>query len=75
LTDIGSRLPLGADVWQDTWLTLPQDFPADAYIDVFTGARTGARARDGGRLQVGELLADFPIALLECTAAEGGHKG
>jgi (1->4)-alpha-D-glucan 1-alpha-D-glucosylmutase len=75
LTDIGSRLPLGADVWQDTWLTLPQDFPADAYIDVFTGARTGARARDGGRLQVGELLADFPIALLECAAAEGGHKG
>ncbi len=65
LTDHGARLPLGADVWQDTWVEVPRDFPAAAYIDAFTGATVTVSPEDGRRFAVGDLLSEFPIALLE----------
>jgi (1->4)-alpha-D-glucan 1-alpha-D-glucosylmutase len=65
LTDSGARLPMGADVWQDTWVEVPREFPATAYIDTFTGAAVPVSGENGRRIVVGDLLADFPIALLE----------
>jgi (1->4)-alpha-D-glucan 1-alpha-D-glucosylmutase len=65
LTGGGARLPLGPDVWQDTWVEAPQEHPAAAYGNLFTGATAHVSAGDVGRLRVGELLAEFPIALLE----------
>ena len=69
LTDDGARLPLGGEVWQDTWVDVPRDFPAAAYTNLFTGATSGAPLEDGRRMRVGDLLAEFPIALLEAAPA------
>jgi (1->4)-alpha-D-glucan 1-alpha-D-glucosylmutase len=65
LTDNGSRLPLGAEVWEDTWVELPPNLPLGPYRNLLTGAEVGEAARDGRRvLSAGVLLADFPVALL-----------
>jgi (1->4)-alpha-D-glucan 1-alpha-D-glucosylmutase len=69
MTDGGARLPLGGEVWRDTWVEVPRDFPAVAYTNVFTGAVSTASLEDGRRMSVGELLAEFPIALLEAAPA------
>lgn len=50
--------PVGADLWRDTQLTLPEAFRCRRWVNVFTGkvvedAQTAA-----------EVLADFPVALL-----------
>jgi (1->4)-alpha-D-glucan 1-alpha-D-glucosylmutase len=72
LTDGGSRLALGKDAWGTTWLRLPADFPGGPYRDVFTGADIAAHSVDGApALAVGEMLAVFPVALLEAPAAAG----
>lgn len=66
LTDLGARLPLGGEVWSDTCVALPQDFPEGPYHNMFTGAEVGVSRKDGGvALAVGEVLAGFPVALLE----------
>jgi (1->4)-alpha-D-glucan 1-alpha-D-glucosylmutase len=65
LTDDGARLPVGPETWQDTWIEAPRSVSAGAYTDVFTGVRIPAATAKGGRLPVGDLLAEFPIALLE----------
>ena len=65
LTDGGARLPVGSDVWRDTWVEVPRDLPAGAYVHVFTGAAVEVPGGEGRRLSVGDILADFPIALLE----------
>ena len=67
LTDNGARFPLGPDSWQDTWVEVPRDFPAGAYTDLFTGAAMEASAGEGRRLPVRDVLADFPIALMEAA--------
>ncbi|MBI2001206.1 MAG: malto-oligosyltrehalose synthase [candidate division NC10 bacterium] len=66
LTDTGARLPLGREVWGDTWVVLPEEVPRGSYTNLFTGAEVQAVEHDGGaRLAVGDLLAEFPVALLE----------
>jgi len=65
LTDGGTRLPLGPEVWQDTCVELPRDLPAAAYTNLFTGATVKAPADDDRRLRVSDLLADLPIALMD----------
>ena len=65
LTDGGARLPVGSEVWQDTCVELPAELPAAAYADVFTDATLQVAADGARRLQVGDLLADLPVALLE----------
>jgi (1->4)-alpha-D-glucan 1-alpha-D-glucosylmutase len=66
LTDNGARPPLGAAVWADTHVLLPEELAAAAYVDVFTGATVpGAPGGRGRALSVAELLAEFPVALLE----------
>jgi (1->4)-alpha-D-glucan 1-alpha-D-glucosylmutase len=63
-TDGGARLPLGRDVWGDTWVGLPAEL-GGAYVDAFTGAAVAAVPREGGAsLDVADLLAQFPVALM-----------
>jgi (1->4)-alpha-D-glucan 1-alpha-D-glucosylmutase len=68
LTDNGARFPVGPDPWQDTWVEMPRGFPAGAYAHLFTGAVVEASAGDARRLRAGDVLADFPIALMEAVA-------
>jgi (1->4)-alpha-D-glucan 1-alpha-D-glucosylmutase len=60
------RLPLGAEVWQDTGLTLPPGCDAARLRDVLSGVRVGDHTRDG-TISLAELLRDFPVALLYDT--------
>ncbi len=66
LTDNGARLPLGREIWTDTWLTLPRSTASQTYVNRFTGVEIRAAFRDNGPiLPVGDVLAEFPVALLE----------
>jgi (1->4)-alpha-D-glucan 1-alpha-D-glucosylmutase len=68
LTDNGARHPLGHDLWGTTWVALPPELPGGPYLNLFTGTEVGTALSDAGRaLAVGEILADFPVALLEAS--------
>jgi (1->4)-alpha-D-glucan 1-alpha-D-glucosylmutase len=59
------ELPVGPEVWGDTAVPLPDVPPGARYRNVFTGEIVSASSRDGAAvLDVGELLANFPVALL-----------
>jgi (1->4)-alpha-D-glucan 1-alpha-D-glucosylmutase len=65
LTEGGARWPCGAALWGDTHVLLPDPVHA-TYVHVYTGALVRPASRDGHAvLPVGELLAEFPVALLE----------
>jgi len=58
-------LPVGPDAWGDTAVPLPDVAPGARFRDAFTGAIISASSRDGAAvLPAGEVLADFPVALL-----------
>jgi (1->4)-alpha-D-glucan 1-alpha-D-glucosylmutase len=64
--------PLGPTVWPETWLLLPPSFSAGRYCNLFTGESIAAVPREGGlALALGEVFANFPVALLKNTA--GGN--
>jgi len=66
VTDNGARLPLGRDLWADTWLVVPGDLGAGPYRNLFTGTELRPSVSDAGTvLAVGEILAEYPVALLE----------
>jgi len=66
LTGDGARLPLGDNVWADTHILIPPEIGDGVYVDVFTGVERRATPGNGGfTLAVGDVLADFPVALLE----------
>jgi (1->4)-alpha-D-glucan 1-alpha-D-glucosylmutase len=66
LTDNGARLPIGREIWTDTWLTLPRSMASQTYVNRFTGVEIRAALRDNGPiLLIGDVLAEFPVALLE----------
>ena len=58
-------LPLGPQVWEDSWLMLPAGGADHHYRNLFTG-ETVAAVRWEGRavLALGEVFANFPVALL-----------
>jgi (1->4)-alpha-D-glucan 1-alpha-D-glucosylmutase len=65
LTDNGARLPLGRDLWARTWLVVPPEFGAGPYRNLFTGTELRPSVSDAGTvLAVGEILAEYPVALL-----------
>jgi (1->4)-alpha-D-glucan 1-alpha-D-glucosylmutase len=65
LTENGAELPLGGRIWGDTRLILPTDLPEGSYRNVFTGGVVHPSPTGGGlALVVGEILAEFPVALL-----------
>ena len=58
-------LPIGSEVWADTWLVLPPDSSARHYQNLFTRTAVTALEREGRWcLALGEVLAHFPVALL-----------
>jgi (1->4)-alpha-D-glucan 1-alpha-D-glucosylmutase len=66
LTDNGARLPLGRTVWADTQVLLPREFSGELYLDLFTGAQLRPAGGNGSMsLAVGEILSEFPVALLD----------
>jgi (1->4)-alpha-D-glucan 1-alpha-D-glucosylmutase len=66
LTEGDGRLPLGADVWGDTRVPLPDG--DTEYLDELTGARLKpGRMDDRPTLRVADVLANFPVALLTST--------
>lgn len=72
LTDNGARLPLTPEVWGETWVALPAGLPGGPYLNLFTGAEVAlAGTAVGPALPAGEILADFPVALL-ATPDSGG---
>ncbi len=64
-------LPVGPDVWGDTFLPLPAEVEAQVFVNRLTGERVSAEQR-GGRagFPMAVLLAQFPVALL--VSADGG---
>ena len=66
LTEGGARLPLGAEVWKDTWVLLPRALSPGPYLNLFTGKELAAtRTEHGLALAAGDLLDAFPVALLD----------
>ena len=70
----GQAWPLGESVWGDTELVLPAGIADGEWTDVFTGRRLCVQAEDGdvARVNVGEVLINFPVAALVRSSAEGG---
>jgi (1->4)-alpha-D-glucan 1-alpha-D-glucosylmutase len=64
LCGFGGPPPIG-DIWGDTMVELPAEFPADGAVDVFTGRRCRAAASS---LTAADLLATFPVAMLVSSA-------
>jgi (1->4)-alpha-D-glucan 1-alpha-D-glucosylmutase len=63
------RLPLGAEVWQDTQIEVPADLTGIRLADVFTGAACPfAMAAGKPLIALAAALATFPAALF-CDAA------
>ncbi len=63
LTDGDDRLQLGAAIWGDTRIALPES--ATEYRDELTGARFKPdKTKDQLRLPLADVLANFPVALL-----------
>ena len=50
--------------WEDTYVTLPEDFPR-GHRDIFTGRKPEVReGRHGGRLMIGDALVEFPVSVM-----------
>lgn len=67
LTDQGVRLPLGKGVWGDTRVLLPfEGEEGGRFRNVFTGESLLTTREEGvSSLSLAEVLAEFPVALLE----------
>ncbi|HZS32795.1 MAG TPA: malto-oligosyltrehalose synthase [Methylomirabilota bacterium] len=73
LTGAGHELPLGPACWGDTVIELPASVGRRAYRDLLTGAILEAGGSGGRRvLRVADVLARFPVALLEPAGAREG---
>ena len=58
-------VPLGAEYWADTWVELPREL-AGRYTNVLTRERVAsAPAGDAAGLRLADVLASFPVALLD----------
>jgi (1->4)-alpha-D-glucan 1-alpha-D-glucosylmutase len=66
LTSGVERSPLGAEVWDNTWLFLPPRLADRCYRNLYTGEVLTARSPDGmPGLPLASVLGQFPVALLE----------
>ncbi len=64
------RLPLGAEVWDDTWLDLPDAQPGQRYRNRYTGELlTVTEHEETPGLPMAEVLRSFPVAVLERIAS------
>jgi (1->4)-alpha-D-glucan 1-alpha-D-glucosylmutase len=61
-------VPFSKAVWEDTAVLLPGAAPGELFRNVFTGEVVEAAAGEGGAmLSAADVLASFPVALLERT--------
>ncbi len=60
--------PLGWEVWGDSSITMPSEIVEKRFNNIFTGERVDVTGPDGqNRLMLGEVFANFPVAMLETT--------
>ncbi|MGA2515849.1 MAG: hypothetical protein ABSG44_04795 [Thermodesulfobacteriota bacterium] len=60
------EVPLGTEVWGDSSVGIPSEIVAERFRNIFTGERVDASERDGkNRLILGQIFANFPVAVLE----------
>ena len=60
--------PFGNELWQDTTIPIPDEIQPKAYYNIFTGETITAVERDGAmHLRLGEVFANFPVALLSSS--------
>ena len=72
LTGRAERPPTGQETWQDTILQMDRHRDGYRYRNIFTGEILEAGERDGVRgLALGEVLARFPVAVLERVVEQG----
>jgi (1->4)-alpha-D-glucan 1-alpha-D-glucosylmutase len=66
-------LPLGQQVWGDSWLELPAECLADRWTNMLTEETVDTQALgEGNGLALAQVFASFPYALLwACKPAEG----
>jgi (1->4)-alpha-D-glucan 1-alpha-D-glucosylmutase len=58
------RRPI-AEIWADTWMTLPAGVQGRRFRNLFTGAVVETTSRNGSQvLLLGEALSEFPLAAL-----------
>jgi (1->4)-alpha-D-glucan 1-alpha-D-glucosylmutase len=68
--------PLGPEVWQGTRIVLSPEGIGGRYRNVFTGEILAAARREGSwMLALAEVLANFPVALLERVGTPPFEKG
>jgi len=66
LVSDASGLPLGEEAWGDTRIVAPCEISGSKYRNVFTGEIVSSITEDGVEvLKMAEVLASFPVALLE----------
>jgi (1->4)-alpha-D-glucan 1-alpha-D-glucosylmutase len=59
-------VPLGTEVWGDSSVGIPSEIIEQRFSNIFTGERVDASERDGkNRLLLGQIFANFPVAMLE----------
>lgn len=65
-------LPFGKGVWEDSRLVLPGAAPGQRYRNIFTGEIVASAGENGnGGIQLADVFASFPVALLEQTEPVG----
>jgi (1->4)-alpha-D-glucan 1-alpha-D-glucosylmutase len=69
LTGDVMTLPIGSDVWEDTYVAVPSWKPDSPYRNLFTGERLRTQTvGDRQMLTMADVLCEFPVALLERLA-------
>ena len=60
------ELPVGKTVWADTFLSVPFEAAGVSYRNIFTGEKVSSwKYGDATAFSVSEILANFPVALME----------
>jgi len=63
------QLPLGTEVWEQTYLEIPSEIEAMDFQDVLTGVLLSVAKHEGRRLLPADrILRNFPVALLGASA-------
>jgi (1->4)-alpha-D-glucan 1-alpha-D-glucosylmutase len=69
------RPPIGTETWQDTRLLLPEGYAGRVFHNLFTGEHVTACVHQSSPcLTMTDVLAHFPVALLELVAADDRHE-
>ncbi|NJD69085.1 MAG: malto-oligosyltrehalose synthase [candidate division NC10 bacterium] len=68
LTQVPDEPPIGEEVWQDSYVVLPDGTAGQRYRNIFTGAVVAAVASEGMMvLPLSQVFMDLPVALLELS--------